>query len=509
MAVLGAVGGRWSTKLPATMTLTISKDYADRLDKALQDWRAGPTRERIRAIVLDLLRIQRESPVRGRKLAADADVVLVSSELVRSLLPDSKTRAKFWKWIVAKNLVRKDGSWVSTSLGKSINRDARCNGWHITEPDCALVCLETTRMEYDPALAIYGRYRDAILTAEGSIVDGECFTGKWAIADYENGRIDWAAIKEVAKIAKSIIHPRKETGKVSCRDFDTITMACKALRPKCFVNPSTGAGLVEVFDIPGAITVTARIAASYLCPDKYGHDGGLPFWADNMANGISKDPYKAIYDAVLALDPKTAVFGRDAKWCKSVRKTIKMDVQVVSNCDSAYLAKCEDAYAARLQGGRPAINLRRQWLVWQGMRRSNEYLWRAVLRCKRNGAKDAFYRLHTLGEKMVMSALLDWGKHQGVNFHRVHDAIWCSDERVTGLSERDLLKVIGRYLGIAMRRGGYGFFEKYVSAEEVAWVREAFTLTEEEERRMGWHLMAPWWQPSDTINKVDKKRKAS
>ncbi len=487
------------------MYIKINKEWNDRLSKALLAWKPGRTRDKAKGIVLDLLRIQREAPERGHRYSKGDAVVPVSTVTVRSLYADNPSRIKFAKWVEECGLVKKDRSWVSVAFSKSSGQKTRCDGWHITEPDLYIVTPETVRVEFDPDCGMYGRYKDAILRAEGRLVAGEVFHGAWAVDDYDTGRIEWREFAEVSKIANSILKGRDggKPKKVSCRVFDSIALSMKSIREKCFKDPKTGCGMQEIFDIAGAITFTGPLGASALDGRRFRPP--VEGWASGLADGTLQDPYKRVCEAVFDIDPHTTVFGRDPRWNKSIRKTVKTDMQVISNCDSAYLDKCERAYLDFLGSRKKGINYRRQWLLWCALRRVNSRMYKTICQCKANGTKDSFYRVHTLGEKMVMSAILQFFRSNGYRVHRVHDALWTTDERLIKLGESAIAKRIGKYILSVFKKGGMAFLKSFVSKEELDWVDKGFSVDDETRDIIDRMMQRSGWHPRDAFDKFKKE----
>lgn len=456
---------------------------------ALNNWKSGAPRQKAASIIYGLLDVQRTCGKQGHKYVAGLPVVSVSRKMLEDFYRDKASRKKFSRWVEATGLVRKDRSWLNASLAKKVGEESRCDTWHVTEPDHP--AKRHIVVEYDPNVGVYGSCRKAIISAEGKAVDGaNVFAGKWAIDEQENGHLSLSDFMEVGLCARNILEGVK-TASPSCRVYDAFALCKKDLRGRCFVNAMTGRGVKEVFDIPGAATFTAQLAGSVFPFRQKGYPinidcANIRAWAVALHAGKDEDPYERIWKEVFRVDPKTNAYG---EWNKSTRKNLKMDFQCVANCDMDYLAECEKAYTAFFAGNRHvAPNKRRQWLVWMALKTALPSLWALLLVTKYNGTTGAFFRLHTMGEKMVMNMLIKKFANAGFVVHRVHDALWTSDEELTRMSQSTFNMCVG---GLLLRdfprqtQAGFGqqamqrlAVEAGISEEEIRWVRDGLKLKE-------------------------------
>ena len=457
---------------------------------ALKKWKPGAPRQKAASIIFGLLDVQRECGKQGHKYVAGRPVVSVSRKMLEDFYRDKASRKKFSRWVEATGLVRKDRSWLNSALAKQMGEESRCDTWHVTEPDHPE--KRHIVVEYDPCVGLYGFYRKAILAAEGKSVDGaNVFAGKWAIAEQEKNRLSLSDFMEVGLCARKILEGIKPSGEPSCRVYDAFALCKKDLRGRCFLNAKTGLGVKEVFDIPGAATFTAQLAGSVFQFRNKGYPVNIDYayvrgWATALHAGKDEDPYERMWKEVFRIDPKTNAYG---EWNKSTRKILKMDFQCVANCDMAYLAECEKAYTEFFAGNRHvAPNRRRQWLVWMALKTALPSLWALLLVTKYNGTKGAFFRLHTMGEKMVMNILVKEFASAGFVVHRVHDALWTSDEELTRMPQSTFNKCVGGLLLRSVPRqthAGFGqqalqrlLVEAGISEEEIRWVRDGLKLKE-------------------------------
>ena len=459
--------------------------YETRLSPALLDWKAGVPREKAKGIVLGLLKLQRECGKTGQKNVLGQAVVSVSSRMVSAFYRDYASQKKFTHWVTKHGLVFKDRSWLNEGLAKELHRETRCDSWHITEP--AFGKKKKVTVRYDDNYGIYGIYRKAILKAEGTKVDdAHCFHGEWAIDSYSDGNLPWSDFIEVGKAAHNVIKGQAKTKGPSCRVFDAVSMCKKTLRGRCFTD-ADGNESKEVFDIPAAITFTAPLAMAAFGMSAF-DDVELWNWAYDLSTGTSADPYKHIWRFVYDVDAKTNAYGAAQKWTKGVRKTVKMDLQCVSNCNLDYLRECKEEYHRFFANmgipDTPRIhqNKRRQWLLYHAALKANKPFGTAVRATKVGGISDAFYRLHTFGEKMIMNLLIKEFKARGIVVHRVHDALWSADKRLTGLTDKQMDVVVGRIVMRFMQTVGRTpcgrraihkmLIESGITRKEAEWVWE-------------------------------------
>lgn len=409
------------------MTIRISKKWNDEIfEPALSEWNKT-ARSKVKSFVLFLLNEQRESNLEGVKKAAKLPTVEVPTSLFASALKSPKTRVKLRQWIVDSGIAVKDDSWVSTGLSEQLHTPVRCNRWHITESEYSH--KKTVEVEYVVGENIVRMAVERIKDAEGLKVGEQTFTGQWAVDEFHAGSLSFSDLVKVGQVAK-----RAKNGpivKVN-RTYDAVALCPKNLRSKCFN------GIKEVFDISAACTICAPLAASYLGWNVEFDEFKWDEWTANLQNGETADPYKEIWDRM------DKVPG--AKWTESTRKTVKRDLQVVLNGDldvvyemnSAYKGYEWDNYDARLYHCR-----KMQWSVYEAVRRINPDLRMAADRCR--GEKGEFFRLTTKGEKAIMETLVKELNARGIKAHRVHDALWSNDERLT--DKTTARKLVGEILG--------------------------------------------------------------
>lgn len=434
------------------------------LEEALLDWKAGSPREKARSISLGSIKAQREGGKKGLKNLHGKAVLPVSDRMIQAWYSDAASQKKFRNWVVKWGLVVKDRSWLNASLAKEDGKQPYCDSWHFTADDFKGKMIE---VEFDDNFGLFGIYKKAIIKAEGTQVDeAHSFHGKWAIDSYAEGKLAFCDFIEVGKAAHNCLKGKVKKG-VSCRVFDAVALCKKELRSKCF------SGMVEVFDIPGAVTFTAPLAMAAFGMTSFSDKDAIK-WATDMALGASPDPYKRIWKAVYDIDPKTNAYGVNHKWMKAIRKTVKMDLQCVANCNLEYIADCKAAYEEFFTNHFILQNKRRQWLLLHAIGEANKPLLDAIDATKSSGVKDAFYRLHTFGEKMVMNVLVKELKKMGIIVHRVHDALWTADKRV---SQELIGKVLLRFFSKCKDGHGRKFILKMVTESgltkaEAEWVWE-------------------------------------
>lgn len=457
------------------MKMKFKSKFVERVEEAALEWKAGSAREKFRATVYGLARAQREGGQKGLKDALGWSVITVSSKMIAGWYHDTKSQVKFRRVLTEYAIIVKDNSWMSAMLAKDQGKDPYSNSWHFTEPDFTGPSIE---VEYDDNYGLFGFYKREIIKAEGRKVDGaNSFHGKWALDAYIDGKEGWEVFYEVGKAAHNVLKRESRKGP-SCRTFDAVALCKKELRGKCF-NDGTHE-MKEVWDIAGAITITALVGSAALGVEHSIQNKHFITWADNLSVGSSPDPYERIWKTIYEIDPNTNAYGTKRKWTKAIRKTIKTDVQCVANCSIEYLKECERAYREFFTERKVKQNLRRQWLVWQAIKKCKKELADAIHLTKESRVKDGFYRLHTLGEKTMMEVLIEDFRKAGIVVHRVHDALWTSDERLTSLSEKSMGVLVGKmFLKCFKGDPGWGrsgiermVARAKVTREEIAWVKE-------------------------------------
>ena len=446
---------------------------------ALLQWKAGKTREKVKSIVLEMLFRQRKEGHCGHKRLINERCIDVPAWMIREMFADSASQVKFTKWVISTGLVIKDRSWVSCTVAKATGMVPRCDSWHIADPDDS----ERITVDFYESFGLFGVYSKALRQAEGMKVQADEFHGVWAIEDYEGGKMSWGDFVEVGNCARNLIKGNTKQKGPSFRVYDAFAMCKKDLRRKCFLG-STGRGVEEFSDISGAATFTSTLAAAALGYTSV-TDKDVIRWANHLSWGEPHDPYEQLFNGIKAIDPRTNCYR---KWDKATRKTLKMDFQCIANCDLAYLRDCGRAYRDYFNKKKVNANKRRQWLVWKSIEKVNKPLYDCILRTKASECKGAFFRLHTMGEKMIMEELLKAFNAAGICVHRVHDALWTSDERLLKAGKEQAGKIVGDLILRVFKdcadyeRKGINRLKSCITKEEEAWVREGMTLEEAKER---------------------------
>lgn len=409
----------------------------------LDEFKAVSLKRKVCSAVLGMLEHQRTRGELGRKTLYDKYCIPVSKDDLTGLFSKWSTCKKFCHLSVEMGVVRKDGSWVSPSIAKKAGKEPYSNSWHVTEPDTE--CKRHVEVEYDENLSLVGACLKDIRKAEGFDFNGDRFSGAWAIDGYIAGKVDWSDLVEVRKCARMLLRGAKpKNGEPAFRTFDAFTQCRRDIRSKCFTSKRfPGEHPREVFDLHGSFSFTSVLAAASLM------GGTLPFrdrdlyeWADNLRDGSPSDPYRWVWSGMLDADPHTNCVGHE--WTDDVRDKVKKSVNVALNCDMAMIEKAYNAYHGFFKGERVSKQSRRLWLAFIGIKETNPALWEVMLRSKSAELHNAFYWLGVMGEKMVMDLLVTELEKAGYSVHRVHDAIWTSDPRLTGKASFD--KVVGRIL---------------------------------------------------------------
>lgn len=430
------------------MKIKVYKKFWEKLTLASLCWKPGLTREKFLNIILSLLVIQRESKKVGFKNAEGKTSITVSQRNISSWYKDIASQKKFRRVCQEYGIVVKDHSWVTRNFAESLNQEPRSNLWHITDPECLGEVIE---VELDLDAGLFGIYKKEILKAHGSKVNlTDEFSGSWAIDAYDKGEITFSDFIEVGKVAHNILKGQVKSEKPSCRIFDSVSLCKKTLREKVFINSVTKRGMKEVYDIPAAITITAPVGMTALDKGNFTDDEAF-WWADSQEHGILSDPYELIFKKVLDLD-KRDLYQSNRKWNKSARKILKIDLQIVVNCNSEYLKTCQRAYNGEVYlKTNEYFSKVRQWVVWNAIQHTHKGFFEAVKKCKDSGISDAFYRLHTFGEKLIMDYAIGKLKDRGITVHRVHDALWTTDDSLLDKSEVEVEKVIGKIIKVAFQ----------------------------------------------------------
>lgn len=435
----------------------VNKKWLDKLLDTAQAFRKGP-REKFITYVVSLLQQQRDNNwdgchLKGVKNAKGLDVVEVPTKSFNKVFTDSPSRTKARKLIFDNGLAIKDGSYLTTQLADELNEEARCNCWHITEPDKQYdgkkvpVKLTSTNVE----LIDIEQIRKDLIESEGKAVDaGNIFRGVWALEAVQRGELEWERFSRVYSVSKMVVEGRViEKG---CRVYDAYTALNRDLRDKCFVNSCTGKGVAEAIDLNAAITITTRIAAIALGLVD-GTTQEIYDWCDRLINGTADDEYKRIWEGIWTWDAHVNVYGGRGKWTKGVRNKVKQDVQVLCNADDEYIDKCKAAWEKRtwVKESWKWRTLCNQWALYNAIRITLPTLYEAIVVCRATGKHDAFFRINTLGEKLLMDTLSKRFGEQGIVVHRVHDALWSSDERLTRLGKAEVSKLVGTIIKKALQ----------------------------------------------------------
>ena len=438
-------------------TILINKKWNDEvLIPAISQFRTNTAREKVKTFILELLRRQREEPTSGYKLLKDKATVEVPARQIEGVFSDSRTRKKVRRILEQFDVVKKDNSWISQDLSDKLCREPRCNSWRITEPDHP--GKHRIEVEYDEDLAILGLYKKEIEQAENKPVNAtDIFKGKWAVEDYNKGKMKYADFIQVGRVAHNINKGVCKPKNPSARVYDAVALCKKKLRPLCFVNKNTGKGMQEIWDINAAIHITATIGyAGLYAKTKHINDIDVVCFGDYISDK-PKDWYKTVFEEMLQFS-KVDYYQTNRKWNKSARKTMKVDCQVVFNCDSAYLAKAKSAYECiKDKNVRKSVHfakseffrLVRQYCIYLSIQEfAKRNVWdrtffETIQASKNSSEKSTFYLLHTFGEKMLLTPIIRTLKDRGYTVHRVHDALWTTDNKLLALSEKEVNKEIG------------------------------------------------------------------
>lgn len=445
------------------MKMLVNKVWYNKLVECSLEWNHG-AREKFVSFILCLLKEQREGDADGHNLkgvknAKGLDVVEVSDKKVANTFSKPLSRIKARRLIFANGLAIKDGSWVSTKLADRLNDSPRNGCWHITEADKEYRG-ERVEVEFTDKYGCFfhfGEYKAAVRAAEGKYVNAtDVFHGMWVLDAYERGEVTWFDFASVARSAQKVLEPPTESK--DCRIYDAVALMNHDLRGKCFVNAETGQGMQELFDIPAAITIDAKIAAIAL-GIVTGDDNILQTWADQLLrDGVPLDPYKKMFDGIWEWDKKATVFRewdadkrvfKERCWTPAVRKDFKVSFQVVDNNTASYLKECCAVYYGKKRVKRPdkRMCMKRTWAIYKGLERTDKVLFDIVNICSVTGFKDAFYRLHTLGEKMIMDTMIEVFTNAGHTVHRVHDALWTTDKALIDAGPEKITRNVGRIIG--------------------------------------------------------------
>ena len=423
------------------MKIRLNKNWYIKVEDALRNWKTVQSREKFKSVLFGFLLVQRDKKRTGFKKLLGKSVVPVSDRVLREAYHDSSSRSKFRKLLSQYQLIEKDHSYISRELADRLFEEPRCSSWHITEPDYK---GESIEVQFDLSLGCFGSYSKAIKEAEDMPVnETDIFKGKWAFDAYQNNEISFAEFMEVGKVASILLHGTKLKSQCSCRDYDAVTLCKKTLREKCFINKETGKGMHEIFDISGAITFTAPLGSSALLPNEIQfNDSFLKQWSIMQADS-TYDPYLSFFKKMKELDTIRDFYLSNRKWTKSVRKSLKADVQVVVNCNLEYIESCRKAYHNEIRlDRREYFSKVRQWILWKSIRQVNKSFFHVALLCKYSGVKDAFYRVHTFGEKMIIEYLVKSLKGLGFTVHRVHDALWTTRDDMNEKGMKEIVRII-------------------------------------------------------------------
>lgn len=461
----------------------ITYEFYKLLREALPEWKSGSTREKVWSVTLEGAKEQQDSSHKGRKNLFGRPCIPMSSRRLAAVFPDYHSRKKYIQWVTKHGLVVKDRSWVSSSISEKAGQEPYCDSWHFTEPDFK---GKRVKVQFDETLGLFGVAIKSIRKAEGhKVKDNVVFSGVWAIDEYNAGKLKLTDLMEVGKTAHILLKGSIKPKGPSCRIFDAFTLCKKDLRSRCFTDSTNGKGAFELCDLPGAATFTAPLAGAVLGIGSF-QNKDLHSWAYDLRWSVPKDPYKGFFDSIREVDRKTNVYGENAKWTKAVRKTMKMDFQCVANCSIDYLIDGKRAYHEFFTDHWVSQNKRRQWVLFHSIRKRNKALWDCIVATKKSGLRDAFYRLHTMGEKMVMGLVIDHLRSRGYTVFRVHDAIWTCDER---LAKTNFNKVLGQiFLDFVEKDSGYGrsaltrLAKKTLTKDEMEWARQGLVPPTEREK---------------------------
>lgn len=453
--------------------------FTDTLRPFLEEWKEGKQRERVKGFVLTALELQRMSEDYGKKNLAHKICISVSKRALEKAFTNWEPRKKFCHLAVSMHVVEKDGSWVSKSIAKEARQDTYCNKWHITEPDIA--CKRHIEIEYNESLGLIGVYTDYILKAEGFDYEGDIFSGAWAIEKFNSGRMKWGDYVKIATCARKLVEgPNPSSDRF--RVFDGLTGLKKELRTKCFHNAvAPDSHPIEAFDARGAYSFTAKVAAAALGFTSF-QDKDLDTWAFDLICGAPKDPYKGIWNKIFELDPHTNAYG-DGQWNNVNRKRIKLGVNVAENCSADFIKEAKQKYFDYFEGNLVSIRSRRLYQIYHAIRAYDVNLFECIARTKCNNVRNAFYRLASMGEKMLMDLIATKLREAGYCVHRVHDALWSSDPRAK--DKVAFGKVIGKIIRDFIAESGsngYGriainkMADRCITKEDKEWVLEGVNM---------------------------------
>lgn len=458
---------------------------------ASKEWRAKSAQFKFISIIMGLLDAQESEPVAGRKSCLGMRCVEFSDEDLKGLYHDYASQRKFRQLVKKYHLMKPDRSWLAPNLAKEYKVTPEVQLWHITE-DCTFGKRKVT-VEYDINKTLEESYCNEILKADGTRIpsmggvietsDIE-FCGKEVVEAYKSRELGRAEFLQLLKVARMLNKGVK--GRDRCRTHGGFQACPSVLRPFAFRDFRTGLPVKEVFDWSAAQTVTLNVVAGALAgvvKRKTGvelqvADGTMMGILEKMREQGKVDRYRAIYDAMIDLDPNTNVFG--GKGYKEIRDTLKLDVQCVTFCDLRYLAKCEMAYIKFFKGKHTNANFRRQWLVWKAIKRTDRQRANFLFLCKLTGVANAAYRMHTAGEKMLMGALISHLNKCGFCAVRCHDAIYSADPRLTELNENVANKFVAclllktRFEGVKRycNKALVKVFDEFFDTDTAKWIFE-------------------------------------
>lgn len=458
-------------------------------------------RARLDAFLWPLVGVQQTEGICGHKVNRNDWSVAVPRSLILRLFPSKKTAAKVVRFFEENGLIVKDRSYIAPGLAAECGLDPRCQMWHFTVPRVSKNLVEVT---WDKSIDVFAHLRKAIEEADGKMVDdAHKFCGKWAIEEFEKGKLSASDFYEVGRAALAVLRGPKTK---FFRVFDAVANCKKSVRGKCFVDVHSSGEMVEKYDLSAAAIHNAPLAAALVgfeASDKIGYnhfryaDGSLKAWADDQRNDV--DPYKQIFDAILARYPNTNIFGVSRNWTKSARKAVKHAVNVVFNSklsDMEEMHKVSQYFfieaRRKIRTTRNKMLIQRtarlNCLVWEAIREVFPSAWYVSMAAKMNGQRDGFYLVHTLAEKMKMDTIQAYYKaHHGITLHRVHDALWTADPRAKAMSDKQIKNDIADLFtsianqGPAYGRAGIRRLAKYagITDADLDLVRDALRLSGE------------------------------
>lgn len=424
------------------------------VERVANSYTSRKVKARVRAFLLGCMWEQDNGALKGSKYCLGMNCVEVPwAGLVALLVTNSRIRP-FVDLLKRERLVKSDHSWVAPNI-KSKELKCKPNAWHFRHWEG----FDPKRDKLVRVVVERGQGTDAVDIADLEEADGKAvqggivFQGKWAVRDYLSGDLTFDELKQLGKVARSVL--RGSPKEAFFRTYNALTLCPNEFCGRAFVDLRTGRGIEEGVDLNAAQMPCAVLAAGFLFRAlgslKCGYsclnaieDSWLIDYAQGLYDGTQEDFYGRLWKAASRIAAPRCKGLLGAKFTKGERNGVKKLMMLVCNQPKGeYMRACQLAYENRANGKcRTQPVKARVWLFHMALKEVCPEVWAAVQACRMNTHKDAWYQLYTFGEKAFMNLALEACKEEGIDAIRKHDAVYSCDPALQEKGKRLLGKAI-------------------------------------------------------------------